>query len=380
MRKAIVLTASGILAAAVVLVLPAGGQTTVQTIDGIAVVKNGKKPSPPPGAAVKPVLDLLFTIGGGDAPEQEFSDITAIAVRDDGALFLLDAKECTVKAFDAKGKFLFSFGKKGQGPGELNLPTGLTVTPAGEILVEDTINRRLAYFSGAGKFLRHQALTQALGLGGLVMDSRGRMAGRSLAVDGGKIGYAIQTFDQELKPVKTLARVELGELGRMKMDVLSGVAGILLAADGRGNVFVGSSKGYVIRVFDFDGRPVRTIERDYDPVPMPKEEREKMTKMLGEMPAAGAVDPKKMFEIPSHMPPYAYFTVNQDGRLLVQTYEKEKGPRDRVFDVFDADGRYIARVPLANGVIAWRGDRIFGIEENENGFEVLKVFRLRWEK
>lgn len=369
----------GILAAAVLIPL-AGGQTTVSTVDGVVVVKNGKRPVPPPGAAAKLVLDPDFTVGGGASPEQEFASITALEVRDDGSVLVLDTKDCAVRAFDASGRFLFSFGKKGQGPGELNMPTGLVNTPSGEILVEDTLNRRLAVFSPAGKFLRNQALPQEMGIGGLTMDSHGRIAARSIAFADGKIGYEIKTYDRDFKPGKTLTRMDMGSPQQMKVDLLSGVAGIVFGLDARGNIYVGSPKGYLIRVFDFDGRLVRTIGREYDPIPVDKKEQERMAKVLGAMPTPGGRDPKDMYVLPDAYPAYANFIVNRDGRLLVRTYEKAKPPAGNFHDVFDAEGRFILHAPFTMEFIAWRDDRLYGLDENEDGYPVLKCFRARWEK
>lgn len=370
-----------ILTAAVLLPL-AGGQTTISTVDGVVVVKNGKRPVPPPGAAAKLVLDPIFTIGGGASPEQEFASITAIDVREDGSVLVLDTKDCAVRAFDASGRFLFSFGKKGQGPGELNMPTGLSSTPSGEILVEDFLNRRLAVFSPAGKFLRNQALPPEMGFSGLTMDSRGRSVARAIALADGKMAYEIKTYDRDFKPGKTLTRMEMGGLQQMKVDLLSGVAAIIFGLDARGNIYVGSPKGYLIRVFDFDGRLVRTIGREYDPIPVDKKEQERMAKILGTMPTAGGRDPKDVYVLPDTYPAYSNFIVNRDGRLLVRTYEKAKAkaPAGNFHDVFDAEGRFILHAPYAMEFVAWRDDRLYGLEENEDGFEILKCFRARWEK
>jgi hypothetical protein len=368
-----------ILAASVVVAPLGSGQTTVKSVDGVTVVTNGKRPAPLTGIAAGLVLEPLWTIGGGDSPDQEFSTISAVAVRDDGSIFILDGKECLIKAFDAKARFLRSFGKKGQGPGELNGPIGLMITPTNELLVEDALNRRLSFFALDGKFLRQQSTAQGMGMGlaGFLMDPQGRIAARSMSFEGGKIGFEIKTYDKDLKPGKTLAKVEIANLGQMKMiDPLSRMPGLIFAPDARGHLFVGSSKGYLIRVFDFDGRLLRTIERDYDPVPVSKEDHEKMLKILGKMPATGGFNLKDMIVFPDVFPAYANFIVNRDGRILVQTYEKGKRANEHFYDVFDTEGRYLTRTPAVAEFLVWRDDKLYGLEENEDGFKVLKCFRV----
>jgi hypothetical protein len=366
--------------AAAVFAVSGFGQMTSKTVDGVLVVKNGKNPVPPSGAAAKLVLEPIYTIGGGATPEQDFSSITGITVQNDGSVFVLDTKECLIRAFDAKGRFLFSFGKKGQGPGELNTPIGVMITPSKEILVEDALNRRLSFFSLDGKFLRHQSAAQGMGITGILMDDRGRIVARAMSFTDGKIAFEIKTYDKDLNALKSLARVDLANLGQLKVDPLSSAPGLVFAPDGRGNLFLGSPKGYLIRVFDFDGRLLRTIERDYDPTPVKKEDQAEIFKLLGGIQATGGFNVKEMVVFPDYFPPYVNFVANPDGRLLVRTYEKGKALKEYFYDVFDADGRYTLRFPSALEIQVWRDEKLYGLEENEDGFKILKCFQTRWEK
>jgi hypothetical protein len=366
----------GLFAATAVVLSLFAAQTSVKSVDGVTVVKNGKRPAARAGSEAKLSLEPIWTVGGGDSPEQDFSRISAVAAHDDGSVFILDGKENRIFAFDAKGRFLRSFGKKGQGPGELNGPIGLMITPAGELLVEDSLNRRLSYFSLNGKFLRQQSMGLGLGLSGIMMDRNGRIVARSMTFEGGKIGFEIKTYDKDLKPGKTLAKVEVADLGKLKMDPLSRAAEIIFAPDGRGRIFMGSSKGYLIRVIDFDGRLLRTIEREFDPVPVSKEDRDKFLKLFGGTAAGAGVNLKDRIVLPDVYPPYSDFIVNRDGRLLVQTYEKGTRAKERFYDVFDAEGRYLARTPAVANFMVWRDDRLYGVVENEDGFMILKCFRV----
>ena len=63
--------------------------------------------------------------------------------------------------------------------------------------------------------------------------------------------------------------------------------GMVMAPDGRGNIYLGSVSGYRINVFGFDGRLRRTIERAYDPVPVRKEDQAPDHEASGRMSATG---------------------------------------------------------------------------------------------
>lgn len=365
-----------IAALALVGLLGGAAPTPEQALSTPEIVKNGKRPIPPTGFRFS--LEPEWTIGGESSPEADFSDITSVAVDSAGNVLVLDGKECRVLAFDAAGKFVRAFGRKGQGPGELNGPIGIAVTPANEIMVEDSLNRRLSYFARDGKFLRQQSTAQGMGMGlaGLVMDRRGRMAGRSLFLDGGKIGFEIRVYDADLKPGAALARLEMANLGGLKIDPLTNAPGLVLSPDEQGRIFLGSSEGYRIRVFGFDGRPLRIIEREYDPVPVRKEDLDRLYKIIGQMPATGGFNLKEMIKIPEVYPPYLMFVVDPAGRLLVRTHDRGKDEKEHFFDLFDAQGRYVHRFASRTDFVLWRNGRLYGTEEDAGGFETLKCFRV----
>lgn len=72
-----------------------------------------------------------------------------------GRIYLVDSPGCRVAVFDKQnGKHLFSFGKPGDGEGEFNRPSPITINHKGEVVVGDTMNARVQIFSKEGKFLR----------------------------------------------------------------------------------------------------------------------------------------------------------------------------------------------------------------------------------
>jgi hypothetical protein len=64
----------------------------------------------------------------------------------------------------------------------------------------------------------------------------------------------------------------------------------------------------------------------------------------------------------------------------VRTYEKGRVKKEFYWDVFDAEGRFVAKVPIAHEILLWRDGKVYFIVENEDGYKVLKCFRARWEK
>lgn len=65
-------------------------------------------------------------------------------------VYIADAVDRAIKVFSKNGRFLRSFGRKGDGPGEFSLPSGVAVA-GGLIAVADKLNGRVQMFDGDGK-------------------------------------------------------------------------------------------------------------------------------------------------------------------------------------------------------------------------------------
>jgi hypothetical protein len=377
--KTLKMSAALILASACLCALPALGQMSVKTVDGVTIVMNGKKPDPPKAAATKLVLDQIYSTGGGDSPDESFVGAVAFDVLKDGTAYVLDAKDNRVKVYDAKGKFLSAFGKKGQGPAELNQPVGLVITPENEVLVEDIMNQRLAFYDLRGNFLRHVSTAKFFGLSGIAMDGQGLVVARSMGLgDAGKMYMDIRTYDRDFNPKVKLAAVEYAISLQTKINPFSAMS-LLYALDGRGHLLLGSQKGYEIKVLSRDGKLIKTIGREYDPVSISKEDKDEMLKTIPTL-AGVQINVKNMIQFPDTFPAYGNFVPADDGRLLVQTYKKGRVPKEFIWDVFDADGRYIAQIPIVHQIRLWRDGKAYFFVEDEDGYIVLKCFRARWEK
>ena len=366
-----------LLGSLVIIVSVLAGQHKVKTENGVTIVTNGKKPNPPKGAPIKLILEEIYTVGGGDAPDRSFVEISALAVLKDGTVYVLDTKDSRVKVFDAKGKFVRAFGKAGQGPGEMNQPVGILITPENEVFVEDALNQRLAVFGLDGTFSRHISTAKALGLSGIQMDGRGLIVARSMGLgEAGKMSMDVKTYDKDFNPKIKLASFEFPVSLQAKINPFSAM-NLLYALDGQGGLFFGSQPGYEIKVLSLEGKPRRTIGREYDPVPITKEDKDEILALI---PNVSGVNVRDMIQFPEYFPPFGYFVLADEGRLLVRTYEKGRAKKEYYWDVFDAEGRFVAKVSIAHEIRLWRDGKVYFIVENEDGYYVLKCFRARWEK
>jgi DNA-binding beta-propeller fold protein YncE len=100
---------------------------------------------------------LVLTLGerlvrGED--DKHFGRPTDIAWLPDGTFFISDGYVNTrVVKFDKNGKFLMTWGKKGKGPGEFDLPHSIDIDAQRHVYVADRSNSRIQIFDENGKYL-----------------------------------------------------------------------------------------------------------------------------------------------------------------------------------------------------------------------------------
>jgi DNA-binding beta-propeller fold protein YncE len=81
------------------------------------------------------------------------SDPKNVAVGPDGKVYVAEGKAARVTVFNPDGTIATSWGGPGAGDGQFNEPWGIAVAPNGNIYVSDTWNHRIQYFDPSGKFL-----------------------------------------------------------------------------------------------------------------------------------------------------------------------------------------------------------------------------------
>lgn len=78
--------------------------------------------------------------------EETFGEITDVAVREDGAILVLDARANAVRVFAPNGDFLETVGRPGRGPGEFMSPVAFAVDDANRRLLVADITHSLTVF------------------------------------------------------------------------------------------------------------------------------------------------------------------------------------------------------------------------------------------
>jgi len=338
---------------------------TITKEGGVTVVKNPKEPiSKDPALSLK----LDFALGGPDATgDSAFNQIRTAAIGDDGSIYVLDGKESHVKIFDAAGKYVKTFGRKGQGPGELSSPLAISINRAKKEIMIPEISRRLSFFSLDGSFIRNQSMKETWGLRARV-DSKGNIVIQEAVQDPKDPRYVTKKFDSDLKLLAELAKSPAPTA--QVFNPLMAVSYWTIDKDD--NVVYGYPKTYEIDIFGPSHSIVRKILKDYDSVEITEEEKEAERKDIA---SAGVGNMKLEFD-KAH-PAFRRFFLSDLGHIFVETWEKTKDGKT-VHDIFDAEGRFLSRMALALNGIEIRNGKYYALEEDADGYQSLKRYSVEW--
>ena len=195
-------------------------------------------------------LGRVFRLGPDGSPRGEFGRgqlqrPTGIA-RDAaaGRIFVADTHGHDIKVFDDAGNLLDTWGRRGEGPGELNFPIHLAMSE-GTLLVSDAMNARVQGFDRAGKPVLR------VGQRGLYVGNLVRPKGVA-ADDEGNI-YVVESmhdtlviFDRKGQLLMSIGSTEQDASGRFYLP-----AGVWV--DSRNRVFVADMFNGRVAVFQFLG-------------------------------------------------------------------------------------------------------------------------------
>ncbi|UCE41036.1 MAG: 6-bladed beta-propeller [Candidatus Aminicenantes bacterium] len=347
----------------------------IEKKDGVTIVHNPKEPVKKPGAPSSLVLVQDLCIG--DNPDDEnymFSTIGGVMVDIDEDIIVIDEKEVVIKVFDKSGKHLRTFGKRGGGPGEFNTASRILLKGRRDIVVLDRGNNRLSYYSKEGKCLKEIPLGKHSSISRAKPDSRGYVYADTMTVDGDTGIYEIKRFDPELNVIETIARAEQVRKFPEVNPIPEWFMYMVLEDD---RFIWGRNTSYEFTIHDPDGKPVKKIIKDYDPVKITKKEQEKI---IEERFRGMEIPDIIKIVFPKSYPPFYYFICDDIGRIYVRT-QRENNQGDLKWDVFDEEGIYILSffLPPEELLYCIRNNKAHTfINDSEDGIPVVLRYRMDW--
>lgn len=353
---------------------------------GVLIVENGREDRP---------LDWSFEevlrLGGADTGPESFHQIR-VAADALGRIYVLDAGNHRVLVFDSTGSHLQTLGREGTGPGELENPGSLAVTPNGVVGVQDWGRGVVVRWDPGGKPMQPIRLTRPM-LWKLQATADGfsgeyaTMSGFGEARDSTRrMIVRLTVEDSAAAPIATLAQppgrpVDLGCVRMSSMDRIFQPDLAWAAHDGR--FIIARSDRYELEVRDTAGALLQIVRRDVPPRPATAE---LAARQVGDsmrvsfgggrecvIPVETVVEARGFAPT---VPAVRSILASPDGRWWIPRGIGR--PEDLPTDVFDAEGTYLGTLgPEAPYPTAFLSpDHVLDVETDDLDLQYVVVYRI----
>lgn len=361
------------------------GTVAVDTL-GSGVIRVRNSPPPDRYSAPRWTIEEELRIGTleGAGPDL-FGEVKGIEADDAGRIYVLESQAQEIRVFGPDGAHLYTFGGKGEGPGELARAFGLGRAPDGRLWVPDVGTHRYTVYEPDGALMathrtqfRRWGYIWCCGFGrdGMLYDN----AGVNVEDRTDERSY-LRRFDDELQlqastpepappagyePNTYAFPDPSGAFMRGVMMVPYG-ANRSVTFDPRGGFLTVLTDRYRIEQLDLAGDTLRIIEAVLEPAAVSATEREEAiarVRAFTEQVGGGSVD---FSRIPATKPLIVSLHVDDADRLWVRTMTASGGT---TFDIFDAEGRFLGAARAEFEIPSYwrpiiRGDRLYTLVQGE---------------
>ena len=347
---------------------------------GVEVVINHVEPYRLKGQPSTFSLEKVFSIDmeRTDLAESGMGSAGEWDADSDGNVYIVCFKnaENFIYRFDRAARPMGSFGRRGQGPGELQWPFLGGVSATGEIALTDYM-QKLVVYGLDGSLLREAKLKHpALHIDAL---ENGKFLCFGIKPEPSATGTytdALTLCDSRFAELKVLDRYVT------TMDNSRQVPFFMWRVSG-GRIFIANeARGYEIWVYDLEGNLLRKIRKGFRPV---KVTEGIMDAILGPDYRRSGISQSKYF--PDPLPPLNQFFADDEGRIFVMSYEPGPNPGEYMWDIFNPEGVFVGRKALK---LVWaalymgprytfvKNGHLYCHQEKESGFHELAVYKMIW--
>jgi len=296
-------------------------------------------------------------------------NVAGVAASDD-RIYVADQSVPVVRSYTWEGEYLGDLGGEGQGPGEYDYITAIAVADDGRVFVHTRGQRRVNIYDADGRYVDSHRLPYTMS-DTMVVAADGATYGPVLA--GSEDTYYRTAYGYQAHgPGGPYGEILVAPRFEFVIPHLGGPTGIpvphapnycsAMAPDG--TLIAGVSDPYRFTMVRPDGSEI-VVERAYEPVPIEEAERQEAIRSSQEfMRSYRDTESWEGPPVPEHKPAYVRFMPTRSGELWVirpgpsEIYGHDVltgDPKWRdtyTIDAFDHDGRLLGEVELPPGARA----------------------------
>lgn len=326
------------------------------------------------------------------AGEDPLVRVSTLRVDHQGNLFVFDMKSSKFFVYSPEDKFLYSFGKRGEGPGEYRMVFNFFI--AGNRVIVPDMNK-IHFFETSGKYIRTKTFTGAMIFPRAFVDeTRFVYIPSQLQNRGGN--DRLELFDLKLGKKKLLGEIPAesvmaatvsrqGGQARINLKDANTTPGVIVAYN-QNCLYFGKNNRYLIKKTDLSGKELMSFS-------ISGRERHTITqeikrKRLESFSLNGRKIPDDMIkQLMKTMPDQCTFfnRIRVDKKGLIYIFVPDlANEAEQQIDIFSAEGKYLYRASLSLpdgykfqvNAHAFKGDYLYVFAEDNDGNSSLIKYRV----
>jgi hypothetical protein len=329
----------------------------------VQIVENPKEPLFLQGYSTSMTLEEDLSLRLSE--ETGIREVSFLGVDSEENIYVLDRAQAKLILFSRNGAEIRSFSKEQDSVNWPDEPRNFFITKKAEIIINDFIKRSLVFYSKEGSFLRSLPVGNLYVLD-MDVNSEGNIIARVLPMDSGTYHSELAIFDCRMNLLESLTYLEMPNL--QEFNPFRPVSSWQLGKND--TIYYSFPENYEIKIFDAKGKLIKKITKEYDSVEITEEEKQKAK----EKPVPAAVN----YKFSLYHPAFQSFTVDEKGKIFVQTWEKSENPEGYYYDVFNPEGKFFARILIKSRPRVWKRQKLYVVENDNNGFLCIKRYKVRW--
>jgi hypothetical protein len=351
----------------------------ISVVDGVTTVMN---PDYPRDGRVTYDMIEEISIGTNEGDERYLlSSPMGVKTAENGDIYILDWADVNIRVYDKDGRFLRTVGRKGQGPGDFNIPCYFCLLPDGTLCILDSANQKLSVLDGQGRFLRGFPLAGycrevEADPGNELVFLEEKFPPRNVFGKSGLIQMTNRFFRAD--PDKgTLS--ELFEFKGEQMFVIPKEGGSNGWFDScwsvrkKGGISIGYNETYEIWDFSPSGKPRFKYGRAFVPIKWKPKMRDPKNPDFAFFSERDKYGPK-------NEPVFSSFLIDDNDNLWVELTPMNS-KEARIYDVFTPEGVYSRQVKTEHPISLFKNGRAYSIiYSRDGGYPSVKRFRLEENK
>lgn len=259
----------------------------------------------------------------------------------DGNLVVYDRKSSINHLFDGEGRYIKSFGKRGEGPGEIMIQSFFFLLE-NEIIIPDV--GKIHYFSKAGNFIESKMKKPGIAPNLFLKRNEFIQAPKSIfdAVEGKGTIKKINLLTGKERVLAEFAVFKggAGQGGGHVFDIIvNGLSPLMTIGYGNKRLYYGMSDKYHINIMDLDGKNIGSFSLDRD--------ERKITRARKREHFKNSRLPQEALDqiVKSFPDKLTYFQEIEIHNGLVYIYAAELGRsrKKQDIDIFSTEGKYLYR-------------------------------------